>query len=1105
MRERLERFRAGDTEAVLEDQASQEAAQAVAVRPTPEGVAAVAWLYQYRALAVGRLGLDGEDAQLAFTLFGKVAGVLPRELPPHIAHGLAVVRADPHDPLHGLQRMVTEAEERLESSEASGNAEVIDNAIAILTRALDAWPEQGHGRHDALGLLGSALRRRYAFHPSEPWRLESAVTVLTEAVAAVPTGDLIGHRHAHNLCSAYLDRYDSTGDLRDLEAAQQANAQALRLVVGGDPERVRLLTQRADVLRSHTSAGADHSLLEEAVTLCREAVRTVSPKNPNWSDVHATAANVLGDWYVHGHDLDVLDEAISCANTAVTGIPEEDDRDSALATQGRLLMLRARQTGESTDLAAAEGALAKAVHGLPPGHTSRTAYQSDLADTLYERHRATGDQACLREALQHARQAIDAAAERGTVASALFNSLGRILTACYDTTGDPTYLAEAVERLRQAEEQSPPGSRIRGVCLLHLGNALMLQAALAVRTAERNQTYAEATDVLHAAVDALPPGPDRHLALNNLAMLVRSQGGDDAMEALHRAHRGLREILASAAPDSQAQELAALNLALNLLDEYEADPDGDGPLREAEELLRTAHRRQRPGRHAYATVARELARCVALRSAAGGRSGPHPEAVALLRAVVSAGDGCSLGNRASAATQLGGLYADAGEWTAAQEAYTEGIELLARAAAPERGRAAQEHNLGAFFGLASDAAACALGAGDPVRAVELLEKGRGLLLPARSPGSSADAARPVMDGRTVAVINTGRHRCDALIVRDGTVTVVPLPRLTHSSLIRQAGTFLWAVQRAQDPRCPREDLYKAQQVAVPAVLRWLWHSTVRPVLDAIGLTAPPARGVPWPRIWWCPTGLLSFLPLHAAGEHRSLYDGSVGDGAFDRVVSSYVPTLRTLADAARQPRGVRGPAEGGLLVVAPEAPGTAALPQVPREVAAIREQHPGSTVLFGAEATKERILDEVPRHSWFHFAGHGTQNVELADSATLLPHDYTSGGQRIGLSDLARLRLGRAELAFLSACQTAVGQLTLADEHTHIAGLLQSIGFPHVVATQWTVRDGATAAVAAEFHRLAAAHGSAFDPAPALHAAVREVRNAQPEPYIWAPFLYFGP
>ncbi|MFE9452337.1 hypothetical protein [Streptomyces sp. NPDC006739] len=56
VRDRLERFRDGDGDAVLAVEALSDAAAAVtgsATPVTPDAVAAVAWLYQYRALATG--------------------------------------------------------------------------------------------------------------------------------------------------------------------------------------------------------------------------------------------------------------------------------------------------------------------------------------------------------------------------------------------------------------------------------------------------------------------------------------------------------------------------------------------------------------------------------------------------------------------------------------------------------------------------------------------------------------------------------------------------------------------------------------------------------------------------------------------------------------------------------------------------------------------------------------------------------------------------------------------------------------------------------------------------------------------------------------------
>ena len=54
------------------------------------------------------------------------------------------------------------------------------------------------------------------------------------------------------------------------------------------------------------------------------------------------------------------------------------------------------------------------------------------------------------------------------------------------------------------------------------------------------------------------------------------------------------------------------------------------------------------------------------------------------------------------------------------------------------------------------------------------------------------------------------------------------------------------------------------------VLDWLWDVIAGPVLTALGHTGPPGPGDPWPRVWWCPTGPLTVLPIHAAGRHPRL-------------------------------------------------------------------------------------------------------------------------------------------------------------------------------------------------------------------------------------------
>src|SRR5262249_26971030 len=148
------------------------------------------------------------------------------------------------------------------------------------------------------------------------------------------------------------------------------------------------------------------------------------------------------------------------------------------------------------------------------------------------------------------------------------------------------------------------------------------------------------------------------------------------------------------------------------------------------------------------------------------------------------------------------------------------------------------------------------------------------------------------------------------------------------------------------------------------VLRWCWDRIAEPVLARLGLTGPP-EGV-WPRLWWCPTGPLTLLPLHAAGQHEF-----PGDAVVDRVVSSYTPTLRALREARRERdlTGLNQPVQDRLLIVAmPETKGQPALPNVRREVATLAGL-PGiaTTVLEGRAATVAKVRDALAAHRWAHF------------------------------------------------------------------------------------------------------------------------------------------
>ena len=353
------------------------------------------------------------------------------------------------------------------------------------------------------------------------------------------------------------------------------------------------------------------------------------------------------------------------------------------------------------------------------------------------------------------------------------------------------------------------------------------------------------------------------------------------------------------------------------------------------------------------------------------------------------------------------------------------------------------------------------------------------------PASSLSAAA---DG-PVVVVTVTRWACAALIARGGRVTRLELPELTADSVADVVRRYLAAIG-AHDARDATATFGELLEPELAECLAVLWDGLAEPILDHLGFGATPED--PWPRLWWCPTGPLAFLPLHAAGRH-----GTPGAAVVDRVISSYTPTLRAL----RQARQAR-PTAGSMLVVGlPETPGLPELPSVEAESELLARLLPGRvTALTGREATRARVLAELPAAAWAHFACHGRQDPRDPSSGALLLHDGP-----LSVTDLAALR-HTGDLAYLSGCKTAVGGADLPDEAITLAAALQYTGFRHVIATLWTVGDAYAARVAADVYAELAVDGriDADRAAGALHRAVRRLRE-RAMLSAWTPFVHLGP
>jgi CHAT domain len=352
------------------------------------------------------------------------------------------------------------------------------------------------------------------------------------------------------------------------------------------------------------------------------------------------------------------------------------------------------------------------------------------------------------------------------------------------------------------------------------------------------------------------------------------------------------------------------------------------------------------------------------------------------------------------------------------------------------------------------------------------------------------------------MIYVGPRRSDALVLTAGSASpyLIELPELNEDAAYQHTDAFLAGRDTAL--HAPTLGEHHDGQRILCAVLEWLWDTVAEPVLDALGYTATPVPGTPWPRLWWCPIGIMALLPLHAAGYHQAGNHRSV----LDRVVSSYTVTVRVLEHARLTPSG---PTEAGtpLIVSMPYTPLAPPLHGVRRETTELRRLLPGAVTITGSDATSETVRTALPTHAVAHFACHGVSDWNTPATSQLLLHDHVHCP--LTVAAISRLRLRRAELVFLSACSTTQSGGQLIDEAIHLSAAFQIAGYRRVIGTLWPVHDHAATRVAIEFYTYLTGDGRhpihAADAALALHHVVRQLRGEHPErPTRWAAHIHTG-
>ncbi|KAF6741702.1 CHAT domain-containing protein, partial [Ephemerocybe angulata] len=880
---------------------------------------------------------------------------------------------------------------------------------------------QAEDHHEQLFVDGAGLTRQYKTG-NDLDGLATAITKLRKAVELTPNDHpdmaqrLSWLGHSLGLC------FNNTGDVQDLAEAISAEQRALELTSDGHPEMAVRLENLGTSIHSRFEHTGDLQDIAEAISMKRKAV-DLPEGQPDMASTLANLGTSLWFRFKRTGDRQDLAEAISCQRRALAPMPEGHP-DMALRLDGLGLSLWSRfnYSGDLQDLAEAISAQQRALDLTPEGHPDMAPRLSNLGVSLWSRFDRTGDLQDLVEAISAVQRAVTREGYPG-VGVRLAN-LGGLLLSRFRRTGDLQDLTKAISAYQRALELTPEGHPDMAEQLAGLGDSLRFRFE---RTGDL-QDIAEAISAQQRALGLTPEGhPDvasRRAWLGTMLWSRFRSSGDihDATEALSK----FRTSATSTVGPPQIR-LKVAKSWVRLLKTYNpCSPD-----------ILTA----------FDTVIRLITLMTTLDQVLENRYSQLVDTSGVALQAASAAFALDRVDKAlewleqgrclvwrqftSLRTPLDDLRRHDGHLADRFLELSKSLE----GAGSVRIAARSEMSMSEKVSLEDQSR-------DHLRSArewdDLLAKIRAtagfdrFLEP--SPWNTLLPYLP--EAGHAIIVNVDGGGCDAIVLSAGRSTLLQIP-LTNFSLskcnqyrqdlttqlqahdYRERGpTVAMAPERGDEFRGVR----KLNHATVQDILRGLWKDLVKPIIQELGIAKLPGASAALPRIWWCPTGPLSFLPIHAAG----IYTSEGAECVLDYAVSSYTPTIAALTDRVRNARPVQKMVSGLFMTCQPNAPGRSHIPGTTTEVQSIYDLATKNGLRaerFEESAiTPSTCLDSMEQFSSIHLACHAYQDATNPLESRFLFHNGS-----LDLLAILQRNLKDADLAFLSACQTGTGSEKLPD------------------------------------------------------------------------------
>ncbi|KDN33405.1 hypothetical protein RSAG8_13499, partial [Rhizoctonia solani AG-8 WAC10335] len=824
-----------------------------------------------------------------------------------------------------------------------------------------------------------------------------------------------------DLGSSFYDRFQRLGELDDIEKSIRYSTRALDSTPEDHPDMPFRLASLGSSYYVRFQRLGELNDIEKAI---RYETRALDLTPEGHSQVPSCLAILGSSYYARFRRLGVLDDiekSIQYETRALDLTPEDDpDMPSRLASLGSSYYDRFQRLGELDDIEKSIQYETRALDLTPDGHPDMPSRLASLGLSYHDRFERLGELDDIQKSIQYAVRALDLTPEGHPDLPSRLASLGSSCCVRFQRLGELDDIEKSIEYATRAlgltPEDHPDMPYRLGSLGLSYHNRFGRLGDLddVEKSIEYNTCSLDLTPAGH------PGLPLRHhnLALTQFTEFQRTGNQSHLHHSLEFFRRASQSL--TGAPRDTFRyallwaTLASNNSSLCPIEAYQTTIDllpqfiwlGATTNQRYEDLLQAGNLATEAASTAIISCDYELAltwleyaRCVVwtqslmLRSPLDQLQASHPDLAARLQEVAAQLHTTSSESRTSQALSSGSLTA----------------EQIGQ----KHRRLAKEYS-------------------------DLLEQTRKLsgfeefLKPPKVAGLIG-AAR----NGPIVVINC-HTTCHALLITPGQdqVRSIDLPNFSLKEIQYTRSHMQKLLKRTGFRERGAQLDCDLEEESFEDLLKLLWNDIVKPVLDFLGYMRESSSGN-LPHITWCPTGAVSFLPLHAAGDYDRPHSR-----VFDYVISSYTPTLTALLSSSPSSLGP-GSRVLGVGQEATAIPGYRLnkLPGTTKELN-LMKQHTEKMIgvefseLKGDKATKAAVLDAMEQHDWVHLACHAHQNVGSATESGFFLHD--------GILDLAsinRRSFKNKGLAFLSACQTATGDAKLPDEAVHLASGMLMAGY----------------------------------------------------------------